>query len=241
MNTIKPIRRQGIPDRLGEELMSFVIANNYKAGDKLPSTKSLSEMFGVGYPTLREALKMLETVGALVIRHGSGIFVSDQIEDWFITNPMNRKPSPKILLDHLQVMSVLEPMALRLLNERATEQDLVYLESLVDQEANQADTNKVIDLHMKFHIYTAKASGNIVLYELMKVTSKVFGKEEELLPQLITVSEKDYQVRASITKALREKNGELAAQLIYDHLIEAIESLKARLIDSGRIGVLGSN
>ena len=233
MTAITRLRRQGIPDRLAEELMSFIFKNGYKPGDKLPSTKKLSEMFGVGYPTLREALKMLETVGALVIQHGSGIFVSDQVEDWFITNPMNRKPSPKILLDHLQVMSVLEPQALLLLSQRATEEDLLYLEDLVSQEAELVGDPRVVDLHMKFHIFTAKASGNIVLYELMKVTSKVFAQEEELLPKLIPVSEKDYQVRAAITKALREKNGELAAQLIREHLMEAIEALKKSLIESG--------
>ncbi len=176
---------------------------------------------------------MLETVGALVIQHGAGIFVSDQIEDLFITNPLNRKPSAKILLDHLQVMSVLEPQALLLLNERATEKDLAYLESLVEQEAYQSSEDKVIDLHMQFHIYTAKASGNIVLYELMKVTSKLFGKEEELLPQLIPVSSDDYTVRAGIIKALREKNGPRAAQLIRDHLLQAIESLKLRMVELG--------
>lgn len=233
MNPIKPLRRQGMPDRLAEELMNYIFTNSFKPGDKLPSTKKLSEMFGVGYPTLREALKMLETLGALTIQHGSGIFVSDLIEDLFITNPLNRNPSPKILLDHLQVMSVLEPEALLLLSERATEKDLAYLEDLVRQEAEQDNEDKVIDLHMAFHIYTAKASGNIVLYELMKVTSKVFGKEEELLPKLIPVSKEDYKVRAAILMALRERNGVKAAELIRNHLLQAIEALKLRLAESG--------
>lgn len=233
MAAIKPIRRQGLPDRLAEELTNYILTNRFKPGDKLPSTKDLSEMFGVGYPTLREALKMLETVGALDIHHGSGIFVSEQIEDWFITNPMKRKPSPRILLDHLQVMSVLEPEALRLLAARATDKDLEYLEDLVDQEAAQIGEDDVIDLHMKFHIYTAKACGNIVLYELMKVTSKIFAQEEELLPKLIPVSKEDYKVRVAILNALRKRDGETAAKLIHDHLNNAINSLKASLQEAG--------
>jgi GntR family transcriptional regulator, transcriptional repressor for pyruvate dehydrogenase complex len=229
MAAIKPIRRQGLPDRLAEELMTYVVNNSFKPGDKLPSTKKLSEMFGVGYPTLREALKMLETVGALIIRHGSGIFVSEQIEDLFIANPLNRKPSPRILLDHLQVMSVLEPQALMLLAERATEEDLTYLENLMSQEAELIGEDDVVDLHMKFHIYTAKASGNIVLYELMKVTSKIFAQEEELLPKLLPVAEEDYTVRVDIIKALRAKDGPGAAKLIHDHLLIAIDRLAAKL------------
>jgi len=229
MPAIKPIRRQGLPDLLGEELMTYIFKNGFKPGDKLPSTKNLSEMFGVGYPTLREALKMLETLGALVIRHGSGIYVSDQIEDLFIANPMKRKPSPRILLDHLQVMSVLEPQALLLLADRATEEDLTYLEQLMEQEKAHLGQDDVAELHMKFHIYTAKASGNIVLYELMKVTSKIFAQEEELLPKLLPVSEADYTVRVAIIKALRAKDGAGAATLIREHLLVAIDRLAARL------------
>ncbi|MEO5814143.1 MAG: GntR family transcriptional regulator [Gemmatimonadaceae bacterium] len=43
-----------------------------RAGARLPAISDMARQFGVGSPTLREVLKKLETVGVVVIRHGSG-------------------------------------------------------------------------------------------------------------------------------------------------------------------------
>ena len=209
--------------------MDYVLANRFKPGDKLPSTKTLAAMFDVGYPTLREALKKLETVGALSIQHGSGIYVSEQLDDWFISNPLGHKPSAELLLDHLQVMVSLEGQVMELLAERATEEDLGYLQALVDKEEVAKSEAEIIDLHMDFHLYAAKATRNLVLYELIKVTSKAFGQEEQLLPKLVPVSRKDYEVRVQIMEALYRRDGSQAADLIRQHLLDAIETLKTNL------------
>ena len=48
----------------------------YREGDRLPPIMEMARQFGVGHPTVREALKKLETVGVVEIRHGSGVYVS---------------------------------------------------------------------------------------------------------------------------------------------------------------------
>jgi len=82
---------------------------------------------------------------------------------------------------------------------------------------------------MDFHLYAAKATRNLVLYELIKVTSKAFGQEEQLLPKLVPVSRKDYEVRVQIMEALYRRDGSQAADLIRQHLLDAIETLKTNL------------
>src|SRR5438445_12561996 len=59
----------------------------YRVGDRLPSIMEMAKRFGVGHPTVREALKKLETIGVVEIRHGSGVYVSRSEEVLVLASP----------------------------------------------------------------------------------------------------------------------------------------------------------
>lgn len=64
---------QGVASRLQEMIRS----GELRAGDKLPSQRTLSEHLGVSRPTLREALLTLETLGLIQTLPARGTFVLD--------------------------------------------------------------------------------------------------------------------------------------------------------------------
>lgn len=47
-------------------------------GDKLPAEMELCELLHVGRSTVREALRVLQAMGLVEIRHGKGAFVTDR-------------------------------------------------------------------------------------------------------------------------------------------------------------------
>jgi len=63
-----------VTDRLRE----MIISGKYIEGDQLPAEPVLAKELGVSRPTLREALKQLDTEGLLYRKHGSGTFVRSQ-------------------------------------------------------------------------------------------------------------------------------------------------------------------
>jgi GntR family transcriptional repressor for pyruvate dehydrogenase complex len=65
-----------VPRGVAERLQAAILAGQLKAGDKLPSQRELSQRFGVSRASLREAFSMLETLGLLRVRPGSGVFVT---------------------------------------------------------------------------------------------------------------------------------------------------------------------
>ena len=75
-HAFEPVLRQSLADRLARRIRAMIQNGSYAPGDRLPPIMEMARQFGVGHPTVREALKKLETVGVVEIRHGSGVYVS---------------------------------------------------------------------------------------------------------------------------------------------------------------------
>ena len=54
----------------------YIIDQELKEGDKLPSEAELVKLLDVSRTTLREAIRMLASRNILEARHGSGVFIS---------------------------------------------------------------------------------------------------------------------------------------------------------------------
>ena len=68
--------RTPVPRSIVEHIQRLILKGGLKAGDRLPSQRELAEQLGVSRPSLREALTVLETMGLLTVRAGSGVFVA---------------------------------------------------------------------------------------------------------------------------------------------------------------------
>ena len=69
-------RRRRLPEELQQSLIGFIRDNGLQPGDRLPPEAELAEALGVGRSSIREAIRGLESLGALEIRHGKGVFVA---------------------------------------------------------------------------------------------------------------------------------------------------------------------
>ena len=71
-------RKVKLVDEIIESLRQDIVMRRLPDGGRLPSEKELSERFGVSQPTVREAIRSLETIGLVEVLHGSGSFVRSQ-------------------------------------------------------------------------------------------------------------------------------------------------------------------
>lgn len=65
-----PARRVRSLDDVFRQLRDAILSGEVAEGERLPNERDLSERFGVGRPTVREALRSLETLGMVEIRAG---------------------------------------------------------------------------------------------------------------------------------------------------------------------------
>jgi DNA-binding GntR family transcriptional regulator len=64
-------------DFITADILSKIYQDKYKAGEKIPTERTLALQYDVSRYTIREALKKLVNIGCIKIVPGSGIFVND--------------------------------------------------------------------------------------------------------------------------------------------------------------------
>lgn len=76
--SLKPIKptNSSLSNQTQNYLLELFKSGAYQPGQQLPSEADLAEQLGISRPTLREALKNLETDGTIIRKHGVGTFIS---------------------------------------------------------------------------------------------------------------------------------------------------------------------
>ena len=73
----KPLRRPALNEAIRNYVKQYILDKGLAAGDPLPSETQLGEMMGVGRSSVREAIKGLESLGIVEVRHGEGLYVRE--------------------------------------------------------------------------------------------------------------------------------------------------------------------
>src|SRR5690348_7674569 len=135
-----PLLRQSLSDDLAQRITQLIQGGTYRAGDRLPAITTLARDFGVGSPTVREALKKLETVGVVAIRHGSGVYVNRLPDSLVISNPLHDGAvSKKLLVDLIEARIPIEVKSATLAATNATPEHLAELRELLARASESLD------------------------------------------------------------------------------------------------------
>ena len=67
---------KSLPEKLSDDIVSYILNNHLKPNDKLPNESILAEKMGAGRSSIREAMKLLASRNIVTIRQGSGTYVA---------------------------------------------------------------------------------------------------------------------------------------------------------------------
>ena len=148
-----------------DTIVQHIINEGLGKGDKLPNEKILCELLGVGRSTLREAVRMLASRNILIVKHGSGIYVSDK--PGVSQDPLGFtfvKDKKRLIHDLVEFRMMLEPRVAALAAQNRTKEQLAKLEAqaaVVDELISQGKSHAQAD--SVFHSLLGEMSGNSVL------------------------------------------------------------------------------
>lgn len=121
-------RRVKLVDEIIESLRQDIVTRRIPDGERLPSEKELSDRFGVSQPTVREAIRALETLGLVEVLHGSGSFVRSQ-GDFALASALQTLLQLRSvgIMEVIDIRQVLGRHSIRLAVANATDEDVAEI------------------------------------------------------------------------------------------------------------------
>ena len=181
MPAFKPIRQLRVSEEVLSQLKEAILRGRFKAGDKLPSERELTEEFQVSRAGVREALRALELSGFVVTRQGpaGGAFVTElsfervgnAFLDLFLVNKLS-------IPELAQVRCHVEPEVARLAALYITPASAELLEKAEKAEYVPPASNlERMQKLTEVHLVLAECCGNhffeVIVKSLMKLTGEI--------------------------------------------------------------------
>lgn len=234
--TPEPIPRRKLHQEVLDRLMARIHAGEFAPGEQLPSERDLMETYGVGRPSIREALQQLERSGLVSISHGERARVllptaqamvgqmTDAARYLLSVDPQT--------IDHLKEARVLlEAGVARLAAERADEAGLAVLRERLE-EHRQASLDDFLARDIAFHRQIAVMSGNPVFPAAVEGMLAWLGTYYHSLVRAHGAETLTLQEHQRIYDAIAAGQPDEAAQAMSDHLNRA-SALYRRLWQDG--------
>ncbi len=179
-DSLPKIGRPPISHMIMDLTTKYLLSGELKPGDKLPTEIQLAEKLGVGRNSVREAIKMLSSIGIIESRKGAGTFIVSTMNS-SILNPLilSLVFAQGTSKELIELRLLLETGSAELALPNITETDIERLEEInnrLKQEANkeERDRKRLLDLDLAFHAELYKLAGNKLLFKVIEAVHTLF-------------------------------------------------------------------
>jgi len=215
-----------------DQLEGAISRGEYQAADRLPSERELSELFGVSRVSVREAMRSLEAIGLVKVRHGDGIFVTDPSErrqlDLSHWLSLHRDEAVDLAL----VRGALDELAAERAALVHSPEDIAVTraaqDAFVSAVNGDASIERIIELDIDLHTAVARASGSDLLAHLLGDLHQRLGASRRVAferPDRRFAAAREHE---AIVSALEAGDATLARQAVARHMEHVRDLLEDR-------------
>lgn len=217
-------RKWRVNSQIQREVTQLILDRGLKPGAPLPTEAELMEDLGVSRNSVREALKALQALDIVEIRHGYGTYVGQAsltplVDGLTFRTLVLLGDDAHALNEILEVREVLEEGLIRRITLSLAEADLDALEEIVVRMEAAGRAGEVFPaLDREFHERLYSALGNELVPQLLGAFWNVFHRVASARGW---TEDPSLEVTASrhrdILTALRARDVEAAQQAMSDH------------------------
>jgi len=218
--TIAPIRKTRLAEEIADRIRIMIVDGSFPPGQPLPGERVLAERFGVSRGSIRDAFRMLETIGLLEMRHGQGTFPRELTVDRLVA-PLtavlaNRRDLEGELMD---VRRMFEPAVARVAAARISEEDLAALHRILDAQRRKVKAGQsAIVEDTAFHAALARATGNTVVVRIMETLNDLLTESRKRALRQRSRPERSLKGHEAVVTALGRRDADAAARAMLAHI-----------------------
>jgi DNA-binding FadR family transcriptional regulator len=168
-----------VVDTVIDRITNAILFKQFLPGEKIPTEEQLSSAFGVARNSVREAVKVLVSLGVLEIRRAEGTFVAKQYSGRMF-NPVlyGMIVEESALSDIIEVRWVFDSGVMKGAIEKGTQEDMLKISRQCDvfEQAvlnPKSDPEALLQCDLEFHRAIEQAAHNALLTNLNHVITQL--------------------------------------------------------------------
>mgnify|MGYP003774453839 CR=1 FL=1 len=222
-------RTEKISEVLAREIVHDI--RGMEPGTKLPSEVAMLQKYRVGRASLREALRLLEVQGLIVIRPGPGggpVVAAVDSRHFGRMASLYFHVVEATYQDVAESRLVMEPVMARLAAERQNPDDLALLREFLDTAPVAHAPDEYVRRSTEFHSALSGMSGNPVLDLMGRSLKDIYTDRIEGMYFPVEARERVQEEHAAIARAIIAGDAANAENLMHQHMREFVDYAKAR-------------
>lgn len=178
---------QLVSEQVFASLLEAVLSGRYEPGERLPRQRELAADLGVTLTSLREAIKRLEQMGLLDVRHGD----ATRVQDWRTAGGLDVLAhllfrgggiDAGVLRDVLEARTLMLGELAALAAGRATDEHAARLDDLAAAFAAAPDAPAAAHVDFAFFTEVAEIAGNLVFVLILNAIRRLYFDHLALIP-----------------------------------------------------------
>lgn len=239
MSTPRAAPRATFHEQVVEQLGRDICSGHYRPGEVVPSEPELGERFGYSRIVIREAIKSLVAKGMLEVSRRIGTVVLESTH-WNLFDPQviawraqSAASDPNMVRDLMELRRVVEPAAVRMAAQRASESERRALRAaymaMVRAVAGKGD---YVEADLAFHTTILSACGNQYVRHMQEALSAMLRASFEIVSEKPGGPAQSLPMHEAVCVAIEQGDAaaaERAAQVLIAHAeMDLQELLQAR-------------
>lgn len=227
---LKPIReKKRLSLKAFETIRDYIVKSQFRVGDLLPPEAEIAKGLNCGKSSVREALKILETIGIVEVVHGKGIVIKEfSFCNLFHSLPHGLLVKKQKILELLDVRKAIDLFYIDKVFEKITSKEIVQLEQLVNHMQKLTDNPLEFNrIDKEFHLTLIGLTGNKTATDIAEI---YWNFHDESVPSLRIVSGKPYtevlKWHQDLLTAIKKKDSKKAKVALEKHFLDIETALR---------------